>query len=65
MTISLTHSRESDVVEVVVLTARPDAFLRRGRSGELRLSLPGKHIFELVHPGVDKQDGGIVERYNR
>ena len=51
---------ESDVLKVVVLAAGADAFL--GRSGAVVVSLfeAKEDVFELVHPGIGEQQGGVA-----
>ena len=59
----------ADVVEIVVLSAGADAFLRVGRAFQLGKVGIGVHGFEedgfvLVHPSIGKEEGGIVEGDN-
>ena len=57
--------RVADVIQVVVLAARPHAFLRARRARIIPLLLPQEHVFELVHPSVGKQQRRIVGRHQR
>ena len=57
--------RLADVVEVVVLAARTDAFLAGGGAGSGRLLDPDKDVLKLVHPGVCEQKRRVVLRYDR
>lgn len=41
-------------IQVVVLTASADAFLRVGDARVLRLSLAQEDILELIHASIDK-----------
>jgi hypothetical protein len=50
----------ADVLEVVVLAAGADAFLRRGGAGVVALLLAKEDVLELVHARVGKQQRGVV-----
>ena len=52
----------ANLVEIVVLSACPKAFLRGGRPLVIALVGPEKDVLELVHPGVYKKKGGIICR---
>ena len=55
----------ADIVEIVVLAARTDAFLR-GRRSRIRLRFqPGEDVLERHHPGVDEHQRRIVVRHQR
>ena len=60
----------ADVITVVVLSSGADTLLRVG--GALQLAEFGAHVdgaieigLVLAHTGVDKEEGGIVVRYDR
>src|SRR6185436_13706450 len=55
----------ADVVEVVVLAARPYALLRGGGARVGPRLLPGEDVLELHHPGTGEHQGGIVARDQR
>src|SRR6185312_12777257 len=52
--------READVLEVVMLAAGADAFLRSRGAAVIALLHAKKHVFELVHAGVGEEQRGIV-----
>ncbi len=56
---------EADVFEVVVLAAGADAFLARNGAAVVALLESEEDIFELVHPGVGEEQGGIVHGNER
>ena len=51
---------EAYVFEIIVLTARADAFLRGGRPHVVALFEAEKNVFELVHSGVGKEQRRII-----
>ena len=53
------------VVQVVVLAAGADAFLRRGGAHVGALLLAGEHVLELHHAGVGEHQRGVVARHQR
>ena len=55
----------SDVVQVVVLAAGADAFLRGGGAGVRALFLAGEDVLELDHAGIGEHQGGVVARHQR
>ena len=55
----------ADVLEVVVLAAGADAFLRRGRPRVRPLVEAEEHVLELVHAGVGEQQRRVVARHHR
>ncbi len=55
----------SDVLQVVVLAARPHALLGGRGPKVVALLLPQEHAFELHHAGVDEQQGRVVVRHQR
>src|SRR5216684_3068196 len=57
--------RKSHIFQVVVLPARAHAFLRRGRPRVIPLFQPQKHVLELVHPRIRKQQGSVPMRHQR
>ena len=57
--------RIADIVEVIVLAAGADAFLRRGGAAVGALLNTGEDILELHHAGIGEHQGGIVARYQR
>ncbi len=52
----------ADVVEIVVLAAGADAFLRVGGAGVGAFFLAEEDRLELVHAGVGEEKRGVVER---
>jgi hypothetical protein len=56
---------ESDVVKIVVLTARTHALLRRGRARVVALFQAQEDVLKLVHPCIGKQKRGIIRRNER
>ncbi len=50
----------ADAVEVVVLAAGADAFLRGGRAGDGALLLAGEDVLELDHARVGEHQRGVV-----
>ena len=50
----------ADIFQVVVLAARPHAFLRGGGAGVVALLESEENVLELVHAGVGEQQGGVV-----
>ncbi len=57
--------RVSDIVEVVVLAARPHHLLRRRRPRIWTALLAGEHVLELHHSGIGEQQRRIVARHQR
>src|SRR3546814_20547746 len=55
----------ADIVEVVVLAAGADAFLRGRGAGIGALLLAGEDILELHHAGIGKHQGRVVARPQR
>ena len=55
----------ADIVEVIVLAAGPDAFLRRGGSAVGPLLDAGEDILELDHAGIGEQQGRIIAWHER
>ena len=55
----------ANIIEIVVLTAGPDTFLRTGRSGRWRRFQPCEHILERDHPCIDEHQCRIVVRNER
>ncbi len=54
--------RLANLIQVVVLAAGPDAFLRAYSPLIIAFFVTEKHVLELVHPGVNKKQGRIVRR---
>jgi hypothetical protein len=53
----------ADIVEIIVLAAGPDAFLRTG-SAAVRAPLdPREDVLELHHAGVREHEGRVVTRH--
>jgi len=50
----------TDVFQIVVLAAGAQAALRGGRAGVVALVLAQKHVLELHHAGIGKQQGRII-----
>ena len=57
--------RLADFVEVVVLAARAQTFLRRASADIIALLQTKKHILELIHAGVGEKQRRIVRRQQR
>ena len=55
----------ADIVEVVVLAAGADAFLRRGGALIRPLLHAGKNVLELHHAGIGEHQRRIVARHQR
>ena len=55
----------ADIVEVVVLAAGADAFLRGGGALVRPLLDPGEDVLELHHAGIGEHQGRIVARHQR
>ncbi len=55
----------ADIVEVVVLAAGADAFLRRHGPVVGPLLLAGEDVLELHHAGVGEEQGRVVARHER
>ena len=53
-----------DVVEIVVLTAGPNALLRVRRPAVRSRADTEEHVLELVHPRVGEHQGGVVQGHN-
>ncbi len=58
-------ARLADVFEIVMLPAGANTFLHRYRTLVRNPAPTGENILELVHPRVDKQKRGIIQRNNR
>src|SRR5579872_4025352 len=56
---------ETDILEIVMLSPRPHAFLRCSRTVVVALLKSKKNIFELVHPSIGEQQCGVVMRNER
>jgi hypothetical protein len=52
--------RPTYVLKVVVFAAHSEAFLRTTSRIVINLPLSGKHILELHHTGIGKQQGSIA-----
>src|SRR6185437_5516267 len=57
--------RVADPVEIIVLAAGADAFLRGSRARGLALFLPREDVLELHHAGIGEQQRRIVARDQR
>src|SRR5260370_16119218 len=57
--------RKAHIFQVVVLAARAYAFLCRRRPRVLPLFQPKKHVLELVHPRIRKQQSSVPMRHQR
>ena len=55
----------ADFVQIVVLSARADALLTADGGRVVPLFASKKNVFELVHSGIDKKQGGITSRHER
>ncbi|EBA08975.1 hypothetical protein SSE37_04995 [Sagittula stellata E-37] len=55
----------TDVVQIVVLATRADAFLRGRRAVVVALLDAGEAVLELHHPRVDEHKRRIVARHER
>ena len=52
----------ADLVEIVVLAAGADAFLRRNGALIVALLVAEEDVLELVHPGVGEQQRRVICR---
>src|ERR1700751_785447 len=57
--------RKADILEIVVFAARPHTLLRGCRTRVVALFEPKKHVLELIHPRVRKQQSRIISRDER
>ena len=55
----------ADIVEVIMLSARPHAFLRGCRPGRRPRLQPGEHVLERHHAGVGEHQRRIVVGHQR
>src|SRR5580658_1845135 len=55
----------ADIVEVVMLAAGADAFLRRGRAHVGALLEAGENVLELHHAGIGEHQCRVVARHER
>ena len=55
----------SNIFQVVVLAASADAFLGVDGTDKVTVTAPEENVLELVHPGIGKQQGGVVMRDHR
>ena len=53
----------ADIVEVIMLAARPHTFLAGSRTRNSAVFKAGKHIFERHHPGVDEHQCRVIIRH--
>jgi len=53
------------IIQIIVLPAGPDTFLRTGSSFIRDVSLTGEDVFKLIHPGIGKKKSRVVMRNNR
>ncbi len=53
----------SDVFQIVVFTSRAYATLGSGCTGIITFIEPKENILELVHPGIGKQQSGVIVRH--
>jgi hypothetical protein len=53
-----------DLFQVIVFAADPQALLRIRHTGIRRLVITQKVIFELIHPRIREQKGGIIFHNN-
>ena len=56
---------ESDVLEIIVLSACPHALLRRRSPRVIALFQAEEDVLELVHPSIGEQQRGVVVRDER
>src|ERR1700690_1872504 len=56
---------EANILEVVVLAARANAFLARGGALIVAIFEAEENILELVHAGVGEEERGVVRRDER
>ncbi len=56
---------ESHIFEIVVLATHPNALLRVDGALVIPCFQTEKDVLELIHPRVDKQQGGIIKRHHR
>ncbi len=50
----------ADVLEIIVLAARPDALLRGDRADVLPTLFPEEHTLELHHAGIREEEGRVL-----
>ena len=58
-------SVESDLLEVIMLSAHPDALLGIGSAGAFGTCQSEKDVLELVHPSICEKQCFITHRNNR
>jgi len=54
-----------DFVQIVMFPACPNTLLRTCRGGVASLLAPKENVLELVHPGIDEQQGRVTGRHKR
>ena len=57
--------RVSNIVQIIMLTAGPNAFLRGDRARKFRRERAGEVIFKLHHPRIHKEQCRIIIRHKR
>ena len=62
---SMVSRRVADIVQIIMLAAGADAFLRRRGGGIGPRLQPGEHIFERHHPGINEHQRRVVLRHQR
>ncbi len=55
----------ADILKVIMLTARTDAFLRRNSSGIIALFKTCENILKLHHTRIGKHQSGIILWHKR
>ncbi len=55
----------ADIVQIVVLAARPHALLGRDGAAVIPLFLPREDVLELDHSGIGEHQGRIIVRHKR
>ena len=55
----------TDFIEIIMLAAGSQAFLRRDGPRIVAFFIPEENVFELVHTSVNEQEGRIVRRQER
>ena len=62
---SMVPRRIANIFKVIMLAARPQRFLRRGRAGNGTFFHTGKDVFELHHPRIGKKQTGVIAWHQR
>lgn len=52
----------ANLIQIIVFSARPNAFLRSCGPGVVTFFRAGKNVFELIHPRVGKKQSRVIGR---